>query len=213
MDRMSKIAFLATIAGLVGIEFASIFLHRLPWARAFAPLSWTAMVRFADILLFLSLFGLLSIPISAAGLRRVVRGSMIGLIASLVLGSGFFLVQHLVRSNWGVDLRAILGTGHKVRGLAPLALLCLLGPFVEEIFFRGLCYTLIRAYRGIWVSVALSAGVFAVSHLLTAVGLHVILVPLVGGVIFALLFEFSRSLFAPFVLHVVANFILFSGIL
>jgi hypothetical protein len=106
-----------------------------------------------------------------------------------------------------------LGTGHRVREVAPLALLCLLGPFVEEIFFRGLCYTLIRAYRGIWVSVALSAGVFAVSHLLTAVDLHVILVPLVGGVIFALLFEFSKSLFAPFVLHVVANFILFSGVL
>jgi membrane protease YdiL (CAAX protease family) len=36
---------------------------------------------------------------------------------------------------------------------------------------------------------------------------------LVGGVVFALLYEYTGSLFAPFILHGAGNFILFSRII
>jgi len=88
MDRIRKEAFLATIGALIGLEVASLFLHRLPWARGFLPLSWTAMVRCADILLFFALFRIQSIPVSTVGLRNPVKGSIIGLAASLVLEHG-----------------------------------------------------------------------------------------------------------------------------
>jgi len=213
MDRIRKKAFLATIGALIGLEIVSVFLHRLPWAKGFSPLGWTAMVRCADIFLFFILFRIQSIPVSTVGLRKPVKGSIIGLAASLVLGSGFFLVQYSTRLLWGVDLRAFVNPGVRVQEPGPLVVLCLLGPFVEEIFFRGLCYTLIRTQTGVWIAVVLSALVFGTSHLLGAGTFGVVLVPVVGGMIFALLYEFTNSLFAPFVLHGVANFILFSRVI
>lgn len=212
MDRIREKPFLATIAALIGLECVSVFLYRLPWARGFTPLGWTALVRCADILLFLLLFQTLSLPLSTAGLRRFVRGSVTGLAVSVVLGSGFFLILHAIRFFWGVDLRAFVDPGVRVRTPAALGVLCLLGPFAEEIFFRGLCYTLIRAHRGVWVSVILSACLFGASHFLSAGALGAV-VPLVGGVVLALLYELTGSLFAPFILHTAANLVLFSGIL
>jgi membrane protease YdiL (CAAX protease family) len=213
MGRLRKDAFLGTIAALIGMECASVLLYRLPWAKGFTPVAWTAMVRTVDIVLFFILFGALSVPIATAGFRRFVRGSIAGLLISFILGSGFFLVLHTVRSLWGVDLRGFVNPGPTVHPSATLAVLCLIGPFAEEIFFRGLCYTLIRAHTGIWVSVVLSAGLFGVSHLLSGGTPGVVLIPLIGGIAFALLYEFTESLFAPFILHAVANLVLFSGVL
>lgn len=212
MDRIREKAFLATIAALIGLEFASLLLYRRPWARGFTPLGWTAMVRSADVFLFFILFKTLSVPVSAAGLKKFIKGAVTGLAVSLILGSGFFLVLYCIRLIWGVDLRVFLNPGVRVQGLAPLAVLCLLGPFVEEIFFRGLCYTLIRAHTGVWVSVSLSACLFGASHFLSTGALGVVLVPLVGGIVLALLYELTESLLAPFILHAVGNFIIFSRI-
>ena len=150
---------------------------------------------------------------AAAGLKKFVRGSIVGLAVCLALGSGFFLLTHMARSLWGVDLRTLTNPGTPVRAAAPLATLCLIGPFVEEIFFRGLCYTLIRAHSGMWISVILSALLFAACHFLIAGSPAVALIPLIGGIIFALLYEYTGSLFAPFALHAVANFILFTRII
>lgn len=213
MDRIRQKAFVATMAALIGLECASILLYRRPWAGRVTPLDWTGLVRGADILLFFLLFKRLDVPLAAVGLRRFVRGAVTGLAVALILGSGFFLAVYSIRWLWGVDLRGFVNPGIRVRGPALLVVLCLLGPFVEEIFFRGLCYTLIRAHTGVWVSVALSACLFGASHFLGSGALGVVLVPVVGGVVLALLYEFTGSLFAPFVLHAVANFVLFSGII
>lgn len=213
MERIREKAFLATAAALVALEVLSASLHGLPLARGFHPLTWTGMVRCADIILFFALFRILSVPVSGVGLSGFAKGGLIGLAASIILGSGFFLVSYATQALWGVDLRAFVNPGVKIRGVVPLVVLCLLGPFVEEIFFRGLCYTLIRAHRGVCLSVVLSAIVFAASHLLGAGTATAVLIPLVGGVVFALLYEYTGSLFAPFILHVAGNFILFSGII
>ncbi len=213
MDRIREHAFLATIASLIGLEVASLFLLRLPWVRGFTPLGWTAIVRCLDILLFFVLFGILHVPLSAAGVRRFIMGSVTGLVVSQILGSSFFLILHSIRWLWGVDLRVFLYSGVKVSGLAPLAVLCLLGPFAEEIFFRGLCYTVIRAHTRVWVSVVLSAALFGATHFLGGGTLSGVLVPFVGGIVFALLYEFTGSLLAPFILHGLGNFVLFSRIL
>jgi membrane protease YdiL (CAAX protease family) len=212
MDRVRTRAFLITVAALIGLECGAAFLYPQPWTRGFTPLGWTGLIRGADILLFFILFRIFSVPVSEAGLKRFTRGTIVGFLASLVLGAGFFLLLHLIRSLWGVDLRGFVSPGTKILGLAPLAVLCVLGPFAEEIFFRGLCYTVIRAYRGVWVSVSLSACIFAASHLLTTGSPAAIVVPLIGGTVLALLYEYTGSLLASFILHGVANFILFSGI-
>jgi membrane protease YdiL (CAAX protease family) len=213
MERINEKVFLITAGVLVGLELTSTFLHGLPLARELSPLIWTGMVRCLDLVLFFSLFRVLSVPFSVAGLKKPIKGLLTGLGVSVVLGSGFFLFLYSARVLWGVDLKAYVNPGVRVRGIIPLVVLSLIGPFVEEIFFRGLCYRLIRAHSGVLLSVILSAILFGMSHLLSAGTLAVVFVPLVGGIIFALLYEYTGSLYAPFVLHATANFILFSRII
>lgn len=212
MGRLRTSGFLATIAALLVLEVSSVYFYRLSWVKSLTPLGWTAIVRSTDILLFLVLFKVFSIPVSAVGLRKLIRGSVIGLALSIILGGGFFGVVYAIRSLWGIDLRSFINPGVKVEGLFPLMVLSLLGPFAEEIFFRGLWYTLIRAHRGVVVSVAVSAALFGATHLLNTGALGAVIVPALGGIVLALLYESTQSLFAPFILHGLANFILFSRI-
>lgn len=213
MDRMKFLAFLGSIAALAVLEWASPSLYHLLRAGAPPPLAWTAMVRAMDILLFLILFRFLAVPISAAGLNKPATGTLIGLGAALVLGGVFFVFAYLVRFLWKIDLTALVGPGGGVYDPGSLIVLCLVGPFTEELFFRGLCYTLIKTHTAVWVAVILSTALFGASHLLGGGGLHVVLVHLCGGVVLALLYELTESLFAPFALHAAANLILFTKLI
>ena len=213
MGRLKTLGFLVTIASLLVFEVISIYCYRLKWVESLTPLGWTAIVRSADIVLFLVLFRIFSIPVSAAGLRKFVRGLVTGLALSIILGGGFFAVAYAMRSLLGIDLRSLVNPGVQVQGLFPLIVLSGLGPFAEEIFFRGLWYTLIRAHQGVVVSVAVSAALFGVTHLLNTGTLAAAVVPALGGIVLALLYESTQSLFAPFALHGLANFILFSRIM
>ncbi|MBW2120666.1 MAG: CPBP family intramembrane metalloprotease [Deltaproteobacteria bacterium] len=212
MDRIEERSFLATMAVLVGLELASSFVYGLHWARGVSPLAWTAMVRSLDILLFFLLFRIFSVPLAAAGLQRPVMGAGAGLAVSVVLGMGFFLALFTIRSLWGLDLRVFVDPGLEVRRPGALVVLCILGPFAEEIFFRGLCYGVIRVHLGVWPSTVISAFLFGAVHLVGG-GFSAMAVPLAGGIVLALLYEFAGSLVAPSVLHGAANLILFSGIL
>lgn len=74
-------------------------------------------------------------------------------------------------------------------------------PIGEELFFRGVLYTFIRERWGVWPAVSISSLIFAVVHGDVAVGVSALAL----GVIFALLFEYSRSLWAPVLAHVINN--------
>jgi hypothetical protein len=213
MDRLRTFGLLMTMAALLALEMTAISCYRPNWAQSLTPLRWTALVRSGDIILFLVIFKVLSIPVSTAGLRNFLRGSAVGLASSLVLGGGFFGVTYMIRALLGIDLRSLVHPDVQVRGFFPLIVLSLLGPFVEELFFRGLCYNLIRAYQGVGVSVAVSAALFGGIHLLDTGSLAAVIVPAVGGIVLALLYEFSQSLVAPFILHGLGNLILFSRII
>jgi membrane protease YdiL (CAAX protease family) len=213
MGRLKTLGFLVTIAALLALEVASIYGYRLNWVQSLTPLGWTAIVRSGDIALFLVIFRIFSIPVSTAGLRHFARGSITGLALSFILGGGFFGVAYAIRSLLGIDLRSLVNPGVQVQGLFPLIVLCLLGPFAEEIFFRGLWYNLIRAHQGVVVSVAVSAALFGATHLLNAGTPGAVMVPALGGIVLALLYESTQSLVAPFILHGLANLILFSRII
>jgi len=75
-----------------------------------------------------------------------------------------------------------------------------LAPAVEELVFRGLLYRMLRERWGVLVSVAVSAAFFSLIH-------HGMLFSpqLVGGIIFALAYEWSRSLWVSIALHMGAN--------
>jgi len=80
-----------------------------------------------------------------------------------------------------------------------LLLFLIIGPVVEELFFRGYVYGFLRQAFGIPLSVVVSALAFAQMHGPWAVP------QLAGGIVFALAFEYSRNLWVPVGLHIGAN--------
>ena len=87
-----------------------------------------------------------------------------------------------------------------LHGTIGLVLMVVLAPIVEELIFRGLLYRMLRERWGAWVSVVVSAAFFSLVH-------HGMLFSpqLIGGIIFALAYEWSRSLWVSIALHIGAN--------
>ncbi len=76
---------------------------------------------------------------------------------------------------------------------------CLVGPFVEELFFRGLLYAWMRESLAPVYCIALTSLLFASMH-----G-HISMIQLTGGILFALIYEWRRNVWAPFIVHACAN--------
>ncbi|MDX8387770.1 MAG: type II CAAX endopeptidase family protein [Ghiorsea sp.] len=87
-----------------------------------------------------------------------------------------------------------------LHGFSGLFLMVVLAPIVEEIIFRGLLYRMLREQWGIAISVLVSAVFFSLVH-------HGMIISpqLAGGVIFALAYEWSKSLWVSIALHMGAN--------
>ncbi len=87
-----------------------------------------------------------------------------------------------------------------LHGLSGLVLMTVLAPVVEEMIFRGLLYRMLRERWGVVLSVMVSAVFFSMVH-------HGLLLSpqLLGGMIFALAYEKSRSLWVSIGLHMGAN--------
>ncbi len=87
-----------------------------------------------------------------------------------------------------------------LHGMWGLLLMVVIAPIVEEIIFRGLLYRMLRERWGVWVSVLVSAAFFSLVH-------HGLLISpqLLGGIVFALAYEWSRSLWVAIALHMGAN--------
>jgi len=95
------------------------------------------------------------------------------------------------------DLALALATGLLLIGIAPVA---------EEVFFRGFLYQAFRNSFGVLPGAVLSGLIFGAIHLefFKLVQLAVL------GVILALLFEKTRSLWPPIILHAVNNSLAFA---
>jgi len=76
---------------------------------------------------------------------------------------------------------------------------CLVGPFVEELFFRGLVQSLARQYVPAFAAIAISSVFFASMHGSLSV------VQLVGGVMFGTIYEWRGSIWTGYIFHVAAN--------
>ena len=74
-------------------------------------------------------------------------------------------------------------------------------PFGEELLFRGVLYTMFKERWGIWPSVLLSSLIFGAIHGNLAVGLTGFLL----GILTAIVFEFSKSLWTAILVHAINN--------
>jgi membrane protease YdiL (CAAX protease family) len=74
-------------------------------------------------------------------------------------------------------------------------------PFGEELLFRGVLYTFLRERWGVWIGVFVSSFLFGLIHGNLAVGLTGFLL----GIVAALVFEYSKSLWTAVIVHVINN--------
>ena len=82
----------------------------------------------------------------------------------------------------------------------------MLGPVAEEVFFRGILYGFLRRW-GVIVALVLSTLIFVLCHPIS----HGIPVTrLVGGLLFALAYEFGGSLIVPITIHTLGNLAIFT---
>jgi uncharacterized protein len=85
--------------------------------------------------------------------------------------------------------------------LLMLILVGAIAPLVEEVLFRGVLFQWLRARLPLALAVLLSAAIFSVAHMIAP------LMPalFVVGIILALAYEFTGSLWLPIVLHAMQN--------
>ena len=82
-----------------------------------------------------------------------------------------------------------------------LILAGIIAPFGEELLFRGVLYTFLRERWGIWLGVMVSSLIFGVIHGNLAVGITGFLL----GIVAALVFEYSKSLWTAVIVHAINN--------
>jgi len=73
----------------------------------------------------------------------------------------------------------------------------LLGPFAEELFFRGVIYNFLRERWGMWAGAFGSAFVFAVAHFSISNATSAFVI----GIFFAVAYERSKSLWTSVLMH------------
>ena len=183
---------LALLLGVLLFEALLQFFHAL---IALDPLQLTLIARLIEG------GAILIVAPKFCGIRTASLGREIAVGTACATGFGLAVLA----VDW--SLRA-WGAGSFIQTLAgqPIAspLLfaitgCLVAPFVEELFFRGLFYPLLRERWNAPACIVLSALFFAAMHGTVAP------VQLVGGLLFAALYEWRGNIWPGFVLHAAAN--------
>jgi len=80
-----------------------------------------------------------------------------------------------------------------------------IGPVAEELFFRGVIYGFLRRW-GMGVAIMGSTALFVSAHGISGIALP----QLVGGVVFAVAYEYEKNLLVPIIIHVTGNLAMFS---
>lgn len=162
-----------------------------------------------------------AVLVAASALKGRVTGGAFGLRPARLLSSagyviGAYVLFLLVAAGWttalGIQDRETiaidLGTRDSVFALVAAGfLVCVVAPVAEELFFRGFLFGALRK-RGVPIAVLVSGGVFGLAHVASSpVGFIVPLATL--GMILALLYARTGSLYPSIALHALNNSVAF----
>lgn len=211
---------LGALACAVGFQWLSL-LVAVPLSTVLHALGFptVAMVVTVQVALYLLALGLIlrllpalarsdERPWALLGLRRPRwRDLGVGLVGfwmavPAVFAASWLTSQWLGRAPFSSnDALELLATASPL-GLAAMALLvACLGPFFEEVLFRGVLYAGLRGVLGRFGAGAVSAGMFALVH----GDPQAILVLSALGALFAFLYERTGSLWPAVVAHALWN--------
>lgn len=146
-----------------------------------------------------------------APLWRTVGWAALGMLAFYVLAAAYAVA---VDPQAEQDVTDVLGAGEGKIGLIAAGIMVIVvAPFVEEVFFRGFFYRALRTRYSIALAAVVNGVIFGVIHFGFdgAEGL-LILPPLaLLGVIFCLVYERTKSLWAVIGMHAFNNTIAFAA--
>lgn len=159
-------------------------------------LAWTLGARLVELAVILALaFG--HCGVTTASIHRelawglAVSAAFGGLVIAMDLASRVFME--------GGILSLLLAGQSFDRWVLYFMTACVVGPFVEELFFRGLLYAWMRQGLAAWLCIVLTSVLFASMHGRISV------VQLVGGFLFAGLYEWRGNIWPGYILHAAAN--------
>lgn len=152
------------------------------------------------------------VPWACAGFRRFSLRRGLGLGCLFLFGSLLFnyvyafLLDRFTGQSVQPEMLSQFGGG--LRGLL-LALVAgaIIAPLAEESFFRGFIYAGLRRYTGHADAVLISAAIFAVVHILPTSYPPIFVL----GVLFAVLYEQTGSIWPAVILHGIINALGFIG--
>ncbi len=82
---------------------------------------------------------------------------------------------------------------------------CIVAPITEEIIFRGYLYPVAKRFGGAWIAIVVTGIIFAAAH-----GGIMTLLPLtVFGILLAIVYEKTKSIWAPIGVHMAFNTVTF----
>jgi membrane protease YdiL (CAAX protease family) len=186
-----------------------------------ATLPFHLTASLARLLVFLPVALLVIVKLWGARLRDVgivlpAGGSFRWLLGFTAAVLGFYAVLGLACLVWlrgaadaalihrlGAQARMFLGAGASPAALALASLVA--APLAEELVFRGVLYPALRARLAAAWAVLVSAALFALMHLVWSWTLFLPWTQFLGGIIFAVLYERTRSILWPVVFHVSGN--------
>jgi membrane protease YdiL (CAAX protease family) len=145
------------------------------------------------------------VPWSTLGFRGFPWESALGLgclflLFSLGFNALWALLMALVGRTVQPDLSPIVG--ESLGGLSVAVLGAgIVAPLAEEAFFRGFVYSGLRRSMGLVPALVVSAGLFAVAHITPTSWPPIFVL----GILFALLFEQTGSVWPAIIMHSVIN--------
>ncbi len=209
MDRTetenSTVSLRTFITVFIVAALVEIFFLGQPRQSGVLPVVYLGIARFSQGLLIIATVFLMNRRLSTVGLSC---DTLISGIKKGLLWSGGFGCIVLIAS-WGllfmgIDPLGYIGTPVP-ESTNRLFLFFLVGgiisPITEEIFFRGVLYGFLRRW-GAAPAVLLSSLAFVLAHM---PGKGSLVVPAVGGIIFAISYEMEKNLMVPITIHILGN--------
>ncbi|MEA2102734.1 MAG: type II CAAX endopeptidase family protein [Thermodesulfobacteriota bacterium] len=185
------------VLAIIAVVMIEVFMRAAYASVRIDPIVYTLLAR------VLEMIAILAIAATNCGIqtKNIKKEVLWGLGASVIFGLAAItadLVSRIVLAP-GI-LCEMLPVQHVKNVWIFLITGCILAPLVEEMFFRGLFYAWIRKGLPVWISVIMSAVFFASMH-----G-SVSIIQLVGGLVFAMIYEWRKNIWAAYVVHALANF-------
>lgn len=202
-----RLATLVFSLGLIGLTEISAWL--IVKRFGMVPLYAIGLVRLIQIGGILSGVVYLQNSLSAIGWSPSSwrRGIVWGALWSMAFGAVVAVAMGLLYLS-GTNPFAIVHAplpSEPVQRLLFFVIGGLIAPLAEEICFRGVLYNYFRRW-GIAAALIASTGIFVILHSVHGFPLT----QLVGGILFALSYEYSGNLMVPITIHATGNLAIFA---